>query len=124
MPDDIITFGKLKGMPFSALELDPKYLDWVCNKMDRKYMSNSLLTYLTQKGYIIPNTIIEKRENATDNENIINWGKYKGRRYDQLPLDYLKFIVKSTEESKNAGDKLFVCKDQVLLNYAKQELNC
>ena len=94
--NDIFQFGKYKGKTFGDVyKIDSKYLHWLVTT-DRFFKID-----FEELEQLYPN--IKNHEEISIKERIIDFGKYKGRSYNEIKEDisYLEWLVsinKMTDE--------------------------
>ena len=86
--DDIFQFGKYKGKSFGEIyKIDSKYLRWLVTT-DRFFKID-----FEELEQLYPN--IKTHEEVSIKERVIDFGKYKGQKYDDIKSDvsYLEWLV-------------------------------
>ena len=57
------------------------------------------------------------KEVVIEDYGIINFGVYKGNRYESLPIDYLKYLIsdecKTTKKNKETAKKVLLSKHDI-----------
>lgn len=98
--DDILMFGKYKGKSFGEIyRIDHQYLYWL-EKTDRFFKID-----FEELRRLYPN--VEKQIDIFIGERVIDFGKYKGKKYNDIKDDmsYLQWLV-SVERLSNEEFKL------------------
>ncbi len=86
--DDILSFGKYKGETFGEIyKKDNQYLRWL-EKKDRYFRID-----FEELKQMYPN--VEKEECTIVGERIVDFGKYKGKTFNEIKEDisYLEWLV-------------------------------
>lgn len=116
----VMTFGKHKGIAYDALPAS--YVTWIVEKMDHKYLTESLRTWLTENGHTLKKIELKPIPGVKPDSRIVDFGKFKNTRYDSIPTDYLKYLLKSADAAKNGGEKAYTCENTEILEYARSRV--
>lgn len=121
-----VAFGKYREKLYREVKHDTSYWFWIATNMLVKSRPEDLKQFLSHYGFVEKSGMKEKEVffniESPHNDKIITSGSHKGKRYDQIPVSYLRLIIMAIDYP-NHSKYNFKDVPDVLYQYAKKKNN-